>query len=452
MANNFSVSTLTQWGGVPIYLNSMTTCMLATPFTEGNGNATIGQSLKKRYPIRLQGGQGLAATESNDVIQRYLNITWGPDTCGYVKFSLGAMDTTTSIGVNTPDAFFNEYINNGMVPQLANQNEFRLMEKIEQAFSGSIGSPSTVIAGLGAMNQVDVQFANMALNKTLGTKFMGMSPNTAATVQVPYASYFDQNFVDPILRKSPNKLGVYSGIECYMDQFISSSLTHTNGDWMDVTAPVIAAIVGTTDINAAFTTLSLTGCVPNATVRKGDLLVITSTDPLWSGKDIQEINGSTYTIYGNRKTFVVRELAVVDGTGDVDIKINPIVNPIPGQKVPYQNVNVAIVDGDSVSMVGGNGDVYTKNICFAKQSLLFGNPSLWPTPIGSGKQGDSPAGLAAFPYQAAINHTIKENGMPISYNIVAQGDITSFDTTYVGRTMCIPAAYDDLGFMFLSPV
>lgn len=457
MSNTLFVTQETLWGGVDIYINNMTTAMVATPFTNANNQSSLGQTINLRYPIPMKGEVGLDPTYQQNIVQRVLPVTWGTSTSAVVQFPLGMLDTSFSIAVNDPNAFFDEYINKNLVVQLANQNAFRLMERMELAFSDSIGSPTQVVSGLQVLTQMNSQFGNMGLDISQnGQKYAAFSPNAAGTLQLPYASYFDQNFLDPILRENTNKLGVFSGIQCYMDQFVTFSLTHQNGDWWNsLTNPVIAAIsapagvpgTGTDNINNAYTVLSLTGCVNNSTVKKGDLITIKSQNAPTVGQVIQQINQSVFLPFGNPKTLVVQEDASVDGSGNVDIKVTTIVNEGAGQT--WQNVSIPVQVDDTVQLVAGNSAVYVKNPCFPKQAILFGNPPLWPTPIGTGKQGDAPAGLRGYPGQFQVNHRIKQNGMNIAYLLTTQAQGTS-TVLFTGQTICIPAAYNGYGFMYLS--
>lgn len=454
MANNFAVTQETLWGGVDIYINNMTTAMVATPFNNANNQSGLGQSIDLRYPIPMMGERGIDPTYQQNIVQRVLPVTWGVDTAAVVQFALGMMDTTFSIAVNDPNSFFEQYINKNLVVQLANQNSLRLMEKMELAFSDSIGSPTQVISGLQVLTQMNSMFGNMGLDISQnGMKYAAFSPNAAGTLQLPYASYFDQSFLDPILRDNTNKLGVFSGIQCYMDQFVTYALTHQNGDWYNpLSPPAIAAIsapagapgTGVDNINNAYTVLSLTGCVNSSTVKLGDLITIFSTA---SGKIIQQINQSVFKPFGNPKTLVVQEDASVGGTGDVDIKVTTIVNSGAGQT--WQNVSLPVTVGDTVALVAGNESVFVKNPVFPKDAIMFGNPPLWPTPIGSGKMTDGPSGLRGYPGQFQINHKIKQNGMNIAYLLTTQAQGTS-TVLFTGQTLCIPAAYSGYGFMYLS--
>ncbi len=452
--NNYTITDMTYWGMVEAFQNSMGTALRATPYTKFDDNSTLGTSINERYPVEFGYNLGITATVQNDIIQRILTVSVQPDptlpncSASYVYYGFGMLDSSYYLAANNPDEFWKRYVTQNTIIQLGNSNNQNVINRMELALPNSIGNPTQPFSGVQAMNQIGATFANMGLTSDAryGQKYLAISPSAAASMQSNYAlNVFDPQFIDPILKDNPNNLGRYAGIDVYMDQQVK---VHQTGSWF-TTAPEITAVANTGDITQPFSTITLSGCVNGATVPAGELLYFTPTATDTGA--FQAVNRSTYFPIPNMpRTVVVQQAATVSGTGTVSLNVNVLVGPGSYPTNQYTNISQVPVATNFVQVVGTAGSVYVKNFCWVKSAVLYGNPPLWPTPIGTGKGGNAvPSGIQGFPFQANVNESL-ENGMRLAFNMTAQGDILTTQTDYVFRTIAATNTYEDYGFTYLT--
>lgn len=449
---NFSVTSEVEWGGTKAFMNNMLTAIRATTFEALNNTSMLGTAVNLRYPVQYDAFFGLDATgESNEIIQRTLTVAVQPNklqpNCSIsgVAFGLDALEATFYVGTDTMDEFWERYINQNAIIQLANKNNGVVINNMQLAICDSIGDPSQPFNGVNSVNDIAAMFTLLGLSSAVyGPKNCGLTPQSASTMTSSYASnIFDPSFIDPLLRDNPMNMGMFADLDFYQDVQIGQ---HKNGDWYDpLTPPTITAILQTNDPTALNTIITLAGCIAGATVNTFDLINFNTTAGNPAGGYLQSVNQSLYTPIQKVKTVKIQAPATVAGDGTVTIYVNTLV----GTGGKYTNISALPAVGNFVNLVGANGGSYAQNLCWVKSSVLYGNPPLYATPIGSGKTSVGKASLTAYPFQLMVNERLP-NGFPLAYTILASGDIDTTDAKYVLRTIAASNTYQGYGFLYLT--
>lgn len=435
VSNVFQVSNLVINDLLKDYANSLKTSYFATSFDRFNYASQVGDSMRTTYPLRYEAIDGLTynpATQINNTEDRYETITL--NILKTVPISYSGQQISFYANAGTYDKFFQKFVN-PMVISLGNNMNRSVVQNAALFWTDSIGDPTQGLNGIFTMTAVNAMFANMGLENGQ-PKYMGVSPNTGAQLQQPYATYFNSEFNGPILKNNTNNLGEFSGVWVYRDNDV---VVHTNGTWTAGGNITVTAVPAASDINDASVNVALTGFTAGATGRIGDLIYF--QDATTAADKVDQINPLTYDDIGNPKTFVLIDAFTTAGATETITVYPPMV--ITG---PYRNVSRALTTNDKVVLVGGSSGKYTKNMCFIRDGLQLANPKIATYPLipAKGKQ------LSAFPYEETPEMLVPETDLSIAFNLASQGDIALFANTMVSRIIAGSVAFNGYGFMLLS--
>lgn len=441
--NLFQVSNLVVNNLLDDFVNSLRTTSLADPYNKFDNNATVGTSMRISYPLQYLSVPSLTYTGSqvNSSVDRYRYITLGIQRT--VPIALTASQMTFESAASTVDEFMNKY-GRAMITQLGTDvNGDVITSEIVQNWTDTIGSPSQPLNGLTTMAAINAQRANMAIPMNQQLHF-GVSPTSAASLQVPYSTYFNSGVNQSILKEDTNNDQTLSGVKMYMDQAVQ---THQNGTF-DAAGNVTVAVTVplTTSINDTGTVVSLAGFTASATdvLLKGDKISFSG-----SGGVVYAVNPKSRTQYNNPKYFVVTDTSVdADGAGAAVINVfPPIVAATTGAQAPYRNVSRQVVAGDVVNLLGGENGIYVNNFCFIRSGLMFANPSIASYPLMPSTQGRT---LSAYPNERLFTNTVPETMMKIAFNLASLGDLRMFENELAARTIAGAAAFNGYGFCVVS--
>ena len=449
--NIYQITDLLAKNSLVDYTNSLGMTMCAQNYDKFDYNPNIGTTIRELYPLRLDVIDSLSynpTTDINPIVDRYQNIALNLEES--VPFDITAQQMSFFSKTSGYDEFSDRYINSSAVA-MANRLNSRVIGVCEYYWTDSVGDPTQNAAGINSLAVIQTQFANMGLQMKYGKEslFAALSPNAYNNLQIPYATYFNEEVNLPILKNGV--AGFQYGVNIFQDFFMRQ---HTTGTFdapalvqVDVTIP------NGESINGAYSTVSLKGFTPSATG------VLTVGDLVWFGTQsdvVNSVNPISYTPYPNRKTFFVisdgngSAQIDADGAGDVTIRVYP---PIVSSaitaviKTPYTNVSRQVVENDVVNLIGGASSTYRKNFCFAREGFFVANPEIATFPLPP-----SPASheLRAFPGEVVKSMMIPGNNLKVAINLATQGSLSAFSNSFAMRTIAGVLPFNGYGFCYLT--
>ncbi len=461
--NLFQVTDLLD-DGYPVarFANSLRSASLTRPYTGFNGNAGIGTSVRLPYPIIYDTALPNLAYAQNDVdatVVREQNMTVGNPASPTTQLPAGAATkpwTMTSEQVRffsraESSAQFRDMYVDSAIQQVGNSVNQSFFEHLELFCPDSIGDPTADLNGLNSTAAANAQLSNMALLSCLSRRgepaYFAMSPNAYSKLQLPYATYFNEDVNFPILRQSTTKMQDLSGLAAYQDEDVP---VHVNGTFDASGAVTVAVDVPlTTSINDDFTLVSLSGFTASAAgvLNVGDLISFGTTA---ANNLVNQINPQNFRSFENRKTFVIRGNATggtaidADGAGDVTVQV---FSPIVAEPTdPYRNVDRQVVTGMEVTLIGGANGRYTKNWVFCREGMYFTNPGIASFPL-SGSDGKMYSG---YPNEMVSQMTVPCSNLELAINVGSQGDFRAFNNEWAVRSIWGFTAMNGFAFSFLS--
>lgn len=448
--NNFQVTQLFAKGTLADYASSLRTAMLAMPYNKFDYNATLGTSINEGYPYRYNAITGLTynpATQINATADKFQQMAL--TISANVPFGLSALEMSFSSKASTLEEFRNYYISQAGM-QLADNINQQVINATYGYWTDFIGDPAQGLNGFTTLQAVNAQVANMELWGRRGQPtYLGLHPDAYTQLQIPYATYFNEKVNYPMLKTG--RVAYEAGLNIYEDTLIQK---HTNGTFATSGNITVLTTVGQGTLNSAYQVVTLTGFTASSAgvLNAGDIIYFGTT-----GNYVYRLLPIGKQITSQPKGFVVisddsgNTVINSDGSGQVTIRIRNI--PIFTTSVApnynqYANINRQIVAGDIVTLFGGSGTFWTKNIVFDRGGFFFANPPIATYPLQPASAANR---QSAFPNEMVESVTVPgTQGMKLSINLSNLGDLANFTNTWVARTIAGVLPFENYGFILAS--